>query len=173
MAGKNKTEKLSQVQSTSPKNSQSKAIFAAGCFWGVQMAFDKFKIEKSVVGYAGGKTKNPNYEYVCSGSTGHAESVLVEFNPKVISYEKLLEIFWKIHNPTEKDRQGPDVGSQYRSAIFYMNEKQRKAAGKSMKEQQTKYKKQIVTEIKKAGVFYPAEKYHQKYYLTHSVTCHI
>ena len=149
------------------------AIFSAGCFWGVQMAFDKFKIEKSIVGYTGGKTTNPTYEHVCSGETGHAESVLIEFNPKKISYAKLLEIFWKTQNPTQVNRQGPDIGNQYRSAIFYMNEKQRKAAEKSRTQIQKKYEKPIATEITKSGVFYPAEKYHQKYYLTHPVYCHI
>ena len=148
------------------------AIFLAGCFWGVQMAFDKFENEgvlKTTVGYTGGKTKNPSYEDVCNGRTGHAESVFVEFNPKKISYEKLLEIFWMIHNPTQVNRQGPDIGSQYRSAIFYMNEKQRKSAEKSKTQIQKKYDKPIATEITKSSAFYPAEKYH----LTHPVYCHI
>ena len=140
------------------------------------MAFDKFENEgvlKTTVGYTGGKTKNPSYEDVCNGRTGHAESVFVEFNPKKISYEKLLEIFWMIHNPTQVNRQGPDIGSQYRSAIFYMNEKQRKSAEKSKTQIQKKYDKPIATEITKSSAFYPAEKYHQKYYLTHPVYCHI
>ena len=149
-------------------------IFAAGCFWGVQMAFDKFDgVVKTIAGYTGGHFKNPGYEDVCSGKTGHAEAVQVIFNPKQISYEKLLEIFWKIHDPTQINRQGPDVGSQYRSAIFYTNEKQKKLVEESKKQHQKKTKRKIVTEIRKASTFYPAEAYHQKYYLRHPVVCHI
>lgn len=156
------------------KTRTEEATFAAGCFWGVQMAFDKFNgVIKTTVGYTGGNFKNPSYRDVCSDKTGHAEAVLVEYNPGIISYEKLLEIFWKIHNPTELNRQGFDIGSQYRSSIFYFNEKQRQSAIKSMKEIQKKYKNKVVTEIKKATRFYPAESYHQKYYLMHDVVCHI
>ncbi|MEX2017311.1 MAG: peptide-methionine (S)-S-oxide reductase MsrA [Candidatus Pacearchaeota archaeon] len=153
-----------------------RAIFGAGCFWGVQMAFDKFLdkgIKKTTVGYTGGSVKNPNYEAVCSKDTGHAEAVEIIYNPEEISYEKILDIFWKIHNPTEKNRQGHDVGSQYRSTIFYTTEKQRKIAEKSNKQEQKKYIKAIVTEIRKSMKFWPAENYHQKYYKTHAVTCHI
>jgi len=151
-----------------------KAVFAAGCFWGVQAAFDKIKgIVKTTVGYTGGNFKNPSYEDVCSGETGHAEAILIRYNPKIISYEKLLKIFWKIHDPTQLNRQGPDIGSQYRSAIFYFNEKQKELALKSIKEIQKKYKNKVVTEVRKAPEFYPAEDYHQKYYLTHAVVCHI
>ena len=149
-------------------------IFAAGCFWGVQMAFDKFDgVISTTAGYTGGHFKNPGYEDVCSGKTGHVEAVQVIFNPKQISYEKLLEIFWKIHDPTQINRQGPDVGSQYRTAIFYTNEKQKKLAEESKKQHQKKIRGKIVTEIRKASTFYPAEAYHQKYYLRHPVVCHI
>ena len=149
-----------------------KATFAAGCFWGVQATFDKIKgVVKTSVGYTDGNLKNPSYENVCSGSTEHAESILIEFNPKTISYEKLIKTFWDIHNPTTKDKQGFNFGSQYRSAIFYYNQKQKEIALKSMKEIQKKYKNKIVTEIKKASKFYPAEGDRQKYYLTHPNVC--
>lgn len=151
-----------------------KAIFSAGCFWGVQAAFDKINgVIKTTVGYTGGSLKNPSYEDVCSNKTGHAESILIEFNPKMVSYEELLKIFWKIHDPTQLNRQGFDIGAQYRSAIFYYNKKQKNLALKSVKEIQRNYKDKIATEIKKASKFYPAEDYHQKYYLTHKVVCHI
>ncbi|MEK6932425.1 MAG: peptide-methionine (S)-S-oxide reductase MsrA [Nanoarchaeota archaeon] len=151
-----------------------KASFAAGCFWGVQAAFDKIKgVIKTVVGYTEGDFKNPSYKKVCSGKTGHAEAILIEFNPEIVSYEKLLEIFWKIHDPTTINRQGPDVGSQYRSAIFYFNDKQRIKALNSRDKEAKKYKNKIVTQIVKTKEFYPAEDYHQKYYLTHTVVCHI
>lgn len=151
-----------------------KATFAAGCFWGIQAAFDKFKgVIKTTVGYTGGHFNNPSYEDVCSDTTGHAEAIEIEYDPKIISYEKLLEIFWKIHNPTQVNRQGPDIGEQYRSAIFYYNEKQKKLAEKSKEKESKKYNKPIATEITKASKFYPAENYHQKYYLRHPVVCHI
>ena len=151
-----------------------KASFAAGCFWGVQAAFDKIKgVVKTTVGYTGGDFKNPSYEQVCSNKTEHAEAILLEFNPKIVSYEKLLEIFWKIHDPTTINRQGPDVGSQYRSAIFYYNDEQRITALNSRDKEAKKYKNKIVTQIVKMKEFYPAEDYHQKYYLTHKVVCHI
>ncbi len=134
--------------------------------------FDKIKgVVKTSVGYTDGNLKNPSYENVCSGSTEHAESILIEFNPKTISYEKLIKTFWDIHNPTTKDKQGFNFGSQYRSAIFYYNQKQKEIALKSMKEIQKKYKNKIVTEIKKASKFYPAEGDRQKYYLTHPNVC--
>ncbi len=151
-----------------------KAIFAAGCFWGVQAAFDKIKgVRKTTVGYTGGNFKNPKYEDVCSHETGHAEAILIEYDSKIVSYEELLEIFWKIHDPTTLNRQGFDFGTQYRSAIFYYNEKQKSLAEKSLNKENKKYKNKIVTEITKAKEFYPAENYHQKYYLTHPVVCHI
>ena len=153
---------------------QEKAIFAAGCFWGVQAAFDKINgVIKTTVGYTGGNFKNPSYQDVCSHKTGHAEAILIEFNPEIVSYGKLLEIFWKIHDPTTLNRQGLDIGNQYRSAVFYFNEKQKELAIKSKEKENKKYKNKIVTEITKASKFYPAEDYHQKYYLTHKVVCHI
>src|SRR3989344_8054652 len=151
-----------------------KAMFAAGCFWGVQTAFDKIKgAVKTTVGYTAGSLKNPSYEDVCSDKTGHAEAIIIEFNSKIVSYEKLLEVFWKIHNPTTLNKQGLDIGAQYRSAIFYFNDEQRILALNSRDKEGKKYKNKVVTQIVKAKEFYPAEDYHQKYYLTHKVVCHI
>ena len=141
-----------------------KATFGAGCFWNIEEIFAKTKgIIKTKVGYIGGKTKNPTYEKVCSGKTGHVEAVEVIFNKDKISYDELLDIFWKIHNPTTKNRQGLDIGTQYNSVIFYYNKKQKEVAEKSKKEIQKKSKKEIVTQIKKASDFWKAEEYHQKY----------
>lgn len=151
-----------------------KAAFAAGCFWGIQAAFKQVSgVVRTAVGYTGGTTDKPTYEDVCSDTSGHAEAVLVEFNPKKISYGELLEIFWKIHDPTQMNRQGPDVGTQYRSAIFYHNEKQKIMAEKSMKEHQDKIKKKIVTQIVPVSGFYPAEDYHQNYYDKHGMVCKV
>ncbi len=144
-----------------------KATFAAGCFWGVEDAFRKVKgVVNAKVGYTGGKTKNPTYEMVCSDSTGHAEAVDVEYDPSKVSYDGLLDVFWGIHDPTQLNRQGPDVGTQYRSAIFYHNEKQKKAAtaSKNKLEKSGKYKKPIMTQIVPVSDFYKAEEYHQKYF---------
>lgn len=141
-----------------------KATFAAGCFWHVEEAFREIKgVISTTVGYTGGKMKNPTYEEVCTDETGHAEAVQIEYDPKIVPYEKLLDAFWTIHDPTQKNRQGPDEGTQYRSAIFYHTEEQKKIAEKSLKEEQKKYEEKIATEITKATVFYPAEEYHQKY----------
>ena len=141
-----------------------KATFAAGCFWGVEAAFRQVKgVKSTAVGYMGGHMENPTYEDVCTDETGHAEAVQVEFDPKIVPYEELLKVFWENHNPTTLNRQGPDVGTQYRSAIFYHDEKQKQAAIKSKEEQQKKYKARIVTEITKAAEFYKAEEYHQQY----------
>ena len=144
----------------------NKAVFGAGCFWGVEDVFRKLKgVKSTIVGYMGGKMKNPTYEKVCTDKTGHAEVVLVEYNPEEISYDKLLDIFWKIHDPTQLNRQGLDMGTQYRSIIFYYNGEQKKKAMESKKKQEKskKYKSKIVTEIVKASEFYKAEDYHQKY----------
>ena len=139
-----------------------KATFAAGCFWGVEAVFERTDgVEKTTVGYTGGKTKNPTYEQVCTGKTGHAEAVQIVYNPKIITYEQLLETFWMMHNPTQKNRQGPDIGTQYRSAIFYHNQEQKQIAEQSKKEKDLGVK--IQTEITLAKEFYPAEEYHQKY----------
>lgn len=146
------------------------ATFAAGCFWHVEETFAKTPgVIKTEVGFTGGDLKYPTYEQVCTHNTGHAEAVRVEFDPTKISYEELLEIFWECHDPTTLNRQGPDVGSQYRSAIFYHNEEQRKLAFQSKQEltDSGKYQHPIVTEITLAGPFYRAEEYHQKYFEKH------
>ena len=141
-----------------------KATFAAGCFWGVEAIFEKTEgVEKTKVGYTGGKTKNPTYEQVCTDKTGHAEAVQIIYNPKIITYEQLLETFWMIHDPTQKNRQGPDIGTQYRSAIFYHNQEQKQIAEKSKKQKEKDLDIKIQTEITYAKKFYPAEEYHQKY----------
>jgi peptide-methionine (S)-S-oxide reductase len=140
------------------------ATFGAGCFWGIEATFQKIKgVIKTTVGYMGGNLKNPTYEQVCTDKTGHAEVIQMIYNPEQINYEKLLEIFWEIHDPTQLNRQGPDIGIQYRSVIFYHNEKQKKLAEESKNKQQKNYNKKIVTEITPAIKFYPAEEYHQKY----------
>ncbi|MBI1746629.1 MAG: peptide-methionine (S)-S-oxide reductase MsrA [Acidobacteria bacterium] len=143
-----------------------KATFGAGCFWGVEAAFRQVKgVSSTSVGYSGGAKKNPSYEDVCAGKTGHAEAVEVMYDPSLVSYEELLDIFWANHNPTTLNRQGPDVGIQYRSVIFYHNEKQKAAAmlSKERLQHSGKYKKDIVTEIAAASAFYRAEEYHQQY----------
>ena len=144
-----------------------KATFGAGCFWHIEEEFKKLKgVTSTSVGFMGGSLKNPSYKDVCTGNTGHAEVVHLEYDPKVISYEKLLELFWNIHDPTTLNRQGPDVGSQYRSIIFFHNPEQEKLANVSKIELEKagKLKNKIVTEIKPAQVFYKAEEYHQKYF---------
>ncbi|HII01506.1 TPA: peptide-methionine (S)-S-oxide reductase MsrA [Methanosarcinaceae archaeon] len=144
-----------------------KATFAAGCFWGVEAAFRQVKgVAATAVGYTGGHTENPSYEDVCTDRTGHAEAVRIIFDPAVVSYETLLDIFWKIHDPTTENRQGPDVGSQYRSAIFYHDEDQKATAftSKERLENSGEFKKPIVTEIVQASAFYLAEDYHQQYF---------
>ena len=148
-----------------------------GCFWEPDILFSNTDgVEKVNVGYTGGTTKNPTYEQVCSGITGHAEAVEIEFDPKKVSYEKLLSIFWDNHNPTQINRQGPDVGEQYRSAIFYHGNDQKKTALKSMEDlkKSLKYSKPIVTAIIPATSFYRAEDYHQKYLVKRGLaTCKI
>ena len=140
------------------------AIFAAGCFWHPEEVFDKTPgVLKTEVGYIGGKTKNPTYKNVCSGKTGHVEATKVIFSPSKISYEKLLNVFWNLHDPTTKDRQGLDMGTQYNSIIFYTSEAQKKVAEKSKRERQKLMDKKILTKIKKAPEFWKAEEYHQKY----------
>ncbi|MBN2488320.1 MAG: peptide-methionine (S)-S-oxide reductase MsrA [Methanosarcinaceae archaeon] len=144
-----------------------KATFAAGCFWGVEAAFRQVKgVTSTRVGYTGGNLENPTYPDVSTGKTGHAESIEVLYDPSRISYEELLDVFWNIHDPTTRDRQGPDKGSQYRSVIFYHDEEQKTVALDSKKELEGsgKFKKKIVTEIVPASEFYPAEEYHQRYF---------
>lgn len=155
-----------------------KATFAAGCFWGVEAEFRQIKGVKSTqVGYSGGEMPNPTYEDACSDHTGHAESVEVAFDPGKVSYEKLLDVFWNNHDPTQVNRQGPDVGTHYRSVIFYHSEQQKKAAIASKEQQQKlqKYKnRKIATEIVAAQPFYRAEEYHQQYLEKRGLsTCHM
>jgi peptide-methionine (S)-S-oxide reductase len=142
-----------------------KAIFGAGCFWGVEAAFRKIEgVVEATSGYSGGHTEAPSYGDVCSGATGHAEVVEVEYDPAKVSYEELLEVFWKEHDPTTKGRQGLDFGSQYRSAIFYTTPEQEAAAHASREKAQERYRKPIATEITPASGFYRAEEYHQRYF---------
>ena len=141
------------------------AVFAGGCFWCVEAVFEELEgVVDAVSGYAGGSRDTANYEAVCSGETGHAEAVEVTFDSKRISYETLLDWFWRMHDPTTLNRQGPDSGTQYRSGIFWHTEAQRAAAEKSKTDAQSAFKDPIVTEITKAGPFYAAEAYHQDYY---------
>jgi len=143
-----------------------KIAFGAGCFWHVEEDFRKLPgVISTTVGYMGGRTENPTYKDVCSNKTGHIETVLIEYDPRKISFSKLLDTFFSIHNPTSKDRQGLDFGTQYRSAIFYYTEKQKKDAEEKIKllENSGKYRRPIVTVVLKAQEFYKAEEYHQKY----------
>jgi peptide-methionine (S)-S-oxide reductase len=147
-------------------SSVKKATFAAGCFWGVEKILGELPgVVSTRVGYSGGRTQNPSYEEVCSGRTGHAEAVEISYDPAKISYEELLLTFWQYHDPTTKDRQGPDIGSQYRSVVFYHDAEQKAAAEKSVKllDIARVFKNAIVTEIVPAADFYAAEDYHQKY----------
>ena len=141
-----------------------KALFGAGCFWGVEEHFRVINgIIKTEVGYSGGHTKNPTYESICYENTDHAEVLLVEFDEDLISYESLVDEFWKCHDPTTLDRQGPDIGRQYRSVIYYFNDQQKNIAEKSRKSFQEKIQKNIMTKIYFAKQFYLAESYHQNY----------
>jgi len=162
---------------TSDKNYEY-ATFAAGCFWGVEYAFKTVKgVVKTEVGYSGGSTSNPTYEQVCTGTTGHAEAVQVLFDPAVISYNRLLDFFWKMHDPTTPNRQGPDAGAQYRSMIFYHNETQKTEALNSLVrlEKSHAYNNKVVTKIVSASKFWPAEEYHQDYFTKHpqNAACHV
>ena len=146
--------------------STEKATFGAGCFWGVEANFRAVPgVTNATSGYAGGTTENPTYEDVCSHATGHAEVVQVEFDPAAVSYDQLLDVFWSNHNPTTLNRQGPDVGDQYRSVIFYHSPEQQAAAEKSKArlDAEGRFKQPIVTLIQPAPTFYPAEDYHQRY----------
>lgn len=143
------------------------ATFAGGCFWGVESAFRQVKgVASTRSGFSGGKVKNPSYKQVTRGNTGHAEAVEVVYNPKEVSYEELLEVFFKVHDPTQLNRQGPDIGTQYRTAIFTHSPAQAKAAKKKIAEMTgaKKYSRPIVTEVTKFAAFYPAEDYHQQYF---------
>ena len=148
------------------KRLKEQASFAAGCFWGVEAAYQSIPgVLSTTVGFMGGDLEAPTYEDVCMRNTNHAEVVHIEYDPEQVSYEQLLNIFWQTHNPTTLNRQGPDFGTQYRSAIFYHNDKQKQIALNSKKEQNSadKFNGRIVTEITKASDFYRAEEYHQKY----------
>ena len=142
-----------------------KATFGAGCFWGVEAAFRKVNgVLEATSGYSGGRTKDPAYGDVCTGATGHAEVVEVEYDPEKVSYEELMEVFWNEHDPTQVNRQGPDVGTQYRSAVFFHSPEQEAAARSSVQKAQARYEKPIATEITPAAEFYRAEDYHQRYF---------
>ena len=144
-----------------------KAVFAAGCFWGVESTFQQMDgVKSTTVGYIGGKVKNPSYELVCTGITGHAEAVEVEYNPNVVSFEKLLDTFFQLHDPTTLNRQGPDVGTQYRSAAYFSDDEERKIIESKVNtlNESGKFKSKIVTEIEALSEFYNAEDYHQDYY---------
>jgi len=150
-----------------------KATFGAGCFWHVEDMLSKTKGVKSTkVGYIGGQLPNPTYEEVCTDKTGHAEAVEVEYDPDEISYEELLDVFWNNHNPTTLNRQGPDMGIQYRSAIFYHNDEQKEIAEKSKQtlDKSGQFENSIVTEIVPTPTFYKAEEYHQKYFKKHGLS---
>lgn len=152
------------------------ATFGAGCFWGVEWVFRQVPgVVEAVSGYAGGSVEDPDYRLVCTGTTGHAEVVRLEFDPAIVRYEQLLEVFWAMHDPTQRDRQGPDVGSQYRSVILTHSPEQRSAAEASRERAQASFDRTIATEIEEAGTFYPAEDYHQRYYDTtgHEPYCHV
>ncbi len=155
----------------------AKATFAAGCFWGVEDAFRQVKgVKSTTVGYTGGTAKNPSYKEVCTGRTGHAEAVEVEFDPAQVSYLELLATFWKSHDPTTMNRQGPDVGTQYRSGIFFHDAEQEKEArdSKAVLEKTGVFKRPIVTEITPASEFYRAEDYHQQYFEKQGIkACHL
>lgn len=143
------------------------AMFGAGCFWHVQAAFDKIPgVVSTEVGYSGGDYQNPSYQDVCAGRTGHAEVTRVQFDPDTVTYQDLLSVFWEIHDPTTLDRQGPDIGSQYRSVIFYEDPEQELMARMSLAEQEVggRFRDPIVTEILAAGPFWRAEEYHQHYF---------
>jgi len=154
--------------------STATATFAAGCFWGVEAAFRQLPgVIDAISGYTGGTAVNPTYHEVCSDRTGHAEAVEVTYDPARVSYETLLDTFWKIHDPTQLNRQGPDVGSQYRSAIFTHSAEQAAAAKASLEAEAAKLGRPIATKIEAAPKFYRAEDYHQKYFERHGVACHV
>jgi peptide-methionine (S)-S-oxide reductase len=154
-----------------------KATFGAGCFWGTQPAFHKIPgVTATAAGYEGGTKPNPTYEEVCSHGTGHAEVVEVDFDPDVVGYNTLLDVFWNNHDPTTLNRQGPDVGTQYRSVIFYHDEEQKELAERSRQiaDQSGRFKRPIVTQIVPASAFYRAEEYHQQYLEKHGMaSCHV
>ena len=153
-----------------------KATFGAGCFWGVEYVFRRVPgVADVAVGYSGGITPNPTYEQVCSHTTGHAEATQVTFDPDQVSFDQLLEVFWAMHDPTQVNRQGPDIGDQYRSVIFTHSDEQKLAAEMSKERAQARFSKPIATQIVPLTTFYPAEDYHQAYYEKngHTPYCHV
>jgi len=159
------SSKKNLTSSTKMNPKLEKVTLAAGCFWCIEAVLQRIKgVEKVVSGYIGGTMTNPTYRQICTGETGHAEAVEVLFDPKVISFEKLLEVFWQLHDPTTLNRQGHDSGTQYRSAIFYHSDEQKRSAEESRKRNQAQFSEPIVTEITKASEFYEAEADHQEYY---------
>ena len=168
------TESAGEKSKASTKESLEDAYFAAGCFWKVQYIFSKLPgVVKTRAGYTGGNLVNPHYKQVCTDTTGHAETVQVEYDPKKVTYKQLLETFFAKHDPTTMNRQGPDVGTQYRSAIFYANNEQKEQALAYVSELEKahKFRSKIVTKIEAAGPFYDAEEYHQDYFEKHGQSC--
>jgi peptide-methionine (S)-S-oxide reductase len=165
------------MEANATMDARQKAIFGAGCFWGVEAAFRNVKgVTNATVGYLGGTLANPTYRDVCTGGTGHAEVVEVEYDPAQVSFEDLLQVFWENHDPTQLNRQGPDTGTQYRSVIFYHTEEQSRAAEKSRRQldERGRFRRPVVTEISLATTFYPAEDYHQQYLAKRGLTsCHV
>ena len=148
-------------------NDNKKAVFAAGCFWGVESTFQQLDgVNSTTVGYTGGKVKNPSYELVCTGLTGHAEAVEVEYNPSVISFSELVDVFFKLHDPTTMNRQGPDIGTQYRSAAYFSNNEEKNIIESKINDlnESGEYTSRVVTEVEPIESFYDAEDYHQDYY---------
>ena len=173
MGSSAKTQNDSKEKSDTVPEDYETATFAAGCFWGVEAAFRKVDgVESTVVGYTGGHMKNPTYKQVCSDTTGHAEAIQLTYDPKKITYQKLLDTFWSIHDPTTPNRQGPDIGSQYRSVVFYHDHNQKQTAENSMDalDKSDKFNRPIVTSIEPAQPFYRAEEYHQRYHEKHGLT---
>jgi peptide-methionine (S)-S-oxide reductase len=175
--GQQKQEGFFLMSTENQARTRQIATFGAGCFWGVEAAFRKVKgVLSTTVGYSGGTVPNPTYQDVCSHRTGHAEVVRVEYDPTQVSYEQLLDVFWQSHDPTTLNRQGPDIGSQYRSAIFYHTPEQQAAAlaSKERLQKSGHYQRPVVTEITPAAEFYRAEEYHQQYLEKRGATsCHI
>ena len=171
------TPPATSTRKTAGDKKMEKATFAAGCFWGVEAAFRKVKgVKKTTVGYTGGTVLNPSYKRVCRGDTGHAEAVEVLYDPQQVTFEDLLKVFWTNHDPTQRNRQGPDIGTQYRSAVFYHTPEQKKAAlaSKTALQKSGKFKQPIATQIVSAEKFYPAEDYHQQYLEKRGLaTCHM
>ena len=166
-----------QADTTQDIHKTEKATFGAGCFWGVEVAFRNTEgVTQTAVGYLGGTMENPTYRDVCTGRTGHAEVVEVEYDPQQVSYEELLKVFWDNHDPTQLNRQGPDIGTQYRSAIFYHTPQQQQVAqtSKEQLEREGSFRRPVVTEIIPASEFYRAEEYHQQYLEKRGLaSCHI